>query len=71
MGAEVRVFGSIRVTLDGRTLEARDFGGRKPKQLLEILVLNGGRHVAKDRLAHLLWGDDLPLNAAGTLDMTG
>jgi DNA-binding SARP family transcriptional activator len=68
MRAEVRVFGSIRVTVDGQTLRARDFGGRKPKQLLEILVLGGDRHVAKERLANLLWGDDLPLNAAGALE---
>ena len=68
MRAEVRVFGSICVTTDGRTLGARDFGGRKPKQLLEILVLSGGRHVAKERLAHLLWGEELPLSAAGALE---
>jgi DNA-binding SARP family transcriptional activator len=68
MGAEVRVFGSVRVTVDGHTLGAKDFGGRKPKQLLEILVLSSGRHVAKDRLAHLLWGEDLPHHAAGSLE---
>jgi DNA-binding SARP family transcriptional activator len=68
MRAEVRVFGSIRVAMDGHTLGARDFGGRKPKQLLEILVLSSDRHVAKERLAHLLWGDDLPLNATGALE---
>jgi DNA-binding SARP family transcriptional activator len=68
MGAEVRIFGSVRVTVDGTTLGAKDFGGRKPKQLLEILVLNSGRHVAKDRLAHLLWGDELPRHAQGSLE---
>src|SRR5215210_3588454 len=68
MKPEVRVFGSIRVTTDGQTLGARDFGGRKPKQLLEILVLWNGRHVAKERLAHLMWGDELPVNAAGSLE---
>jgi DNA-binding SARP family transcriptional activator len=68
MKAEIRLFGSIRVTIDGQTLGARDFGGRKPKQLLEILVLRNGRHVAKERLAHLVWGDKLPVNAAGSLE---
>jgi DNA-binding SARP family transcriptional activator len=68
MRAEVRVFGSVRVTLEGNTLGPKDFGGRKPKQLLEILVLSSGRYVAKDRLAHLLWGEDLPHHAAGSLE---
>jgi len=68
MGAEVRVFGSIVVTMEGQRLGPRDFGGRKPKQLLEILVLSSGRYVPKDRLAHLLWGEDLPNDAAGSLE---
>jgi DNA-binding SARP family transcriptional activator len=67
MGAEVRLFGSIRVSVDGQLLGPRDFGGRKPKQLLEILALSSGRYVAKDRLAHLLWGENLPHDAAGSL----
>lgn len=68
MATEVRLFGSVRVTVDGHRLTSKDFGGRKPKQLLEILVLNGGRFVPKDQLAHLLWGDALPQSAAGSLE---
>lgn len=68
MTTEVFVFGSLRVVVDGRRLSARDFGGRKPKQLLEILVLNSGRFVPKDQLAHLLWGDALPNSASGSLE---
>ena len=68
MPTEVRVFGSVHVTVDGRRLTAKDFGGRKPKQLLEILVLSSGRYVSKDQLAHLLWGDALPQNASGSLE---
>ncbi len=68
MTTQVFVFGSLRVVVDGRRLTARDFGGRKPKQLLEILVLSSGRYVPKDQLAHLLWGDDLPHSASGSLE---
>jgi len=68
MPTEVRVFGSVHVTVDGRRLTAKDFGGRKPKQLLEILVLSSGRYVSKDQLAHLLWADALPQNASGSLE---
>lgn len=68
MTTQVFVFGSLRVVVDGHELGARDFGGRKPKQLLEILVLNSGRFVPKDLLAHLLWGDALPNSASGSLE---
>jgi len=68
MSTQVHVLGSLRVVVDGRRLTARDFGGRKPKQLLEILVLNSGRFVPKDQLAHLLWGDALPNSASGSLE---
>jgi pimeloyl-ACP methyl ester carboxylesterase/DNA-binding SARP family transcriptional activator len=52
----------------GRTLRARDFGGVKPKQILEILLIERGRPVSKFRLAQLVWGDDLPANVAGTIE---
>lgn len=68
MSTEVRLFGSIQVTCGDRRLGAGDFGGRKPKQLLEILVLHGGRYVAKDQLTELLWGGRLPANANGALE---
>lgn len=66
---DVRLFGSLTVsTPDGRVLGARDFGGRKPKQLFEILALHHGRHVPKDQLADLLWGDRLPRNINSALE---
>ena len=68
MRSEVRLFGSFTVDNGGHPLTAQEFGGRKPKQLLEILALRAGRHVPKDRLARLLWGDRMPLNACGSLE---
>jgi DNA-binding SARP family transcriptional activator/tetratricopeptide (TPR) repeat protein len=63
-----RLFGSIAIETDGRTLGPRDFGGIKPKQLLEILLVERGRAVSKDRLADLLWGEALPENVPATLE---
>ena len=56
----VRMFGPIELDIAGTTLGPRDFGGTKPKQLLEILLLGPDRLATKDRLADLLWGDRLP-----------
>ena len=55
---QVQLFGSIRIELGERRLEARSFGGRKPKQLLEILLLRRGHPVSADELAMLLWPGD-------------
>ena len=65
----VRLLGGLEVALaGGAVLGPRDFGGAKPKQIFEILVLGRGRPVSKDRLAELLWGDDPPRNVAATLE---
>src|ERR1700759_3002345 len=64
---EIRLFGSITVGHAGRTLGARDFGGSRPKQVLEILLAARGRPVPVDRLADLLWGERLPDNFAASI----
>ncbi len=64
----VRLFGPLEIEIDGRTLGPRDFGGIKPKQVLEILLVERGRAVAKERIADLLWGSDLPRNVSATLE---
>ena len=64
---EIRLFGSIAVGHAGRTLGPRDFGGRRPKQVLEILLAARGRPVPVDRLAELLWGERLPDNFAASI----
>jgi DNA-binding SARP family transcriptional activator len=63
----VRMLGPLEV--DGaRRLGPRDFGGIKPRQLLELLLAARGRAVPKERLAELLWGDAQPRDAAATLE---
>jgi DNA-binding SARP family transcriptional activator len=51
-----------------RTLRGADFGGLKPRGLLELLLLARGRTVSKEQLADHLWGDTPPRNIAGTLE---
>jgi DNA-binding SARP family transcriptional activator len=63
----IRLFGSLLVESGARRLGPRDFGGVKPKQVLEILLTARGRGVPKDRIAELLWARDLPQNVTGAL----
>jgi pimeloyl-ACP methyl ester carboxylesterase/DNA-binding SARP family transcriptional activator len=64
----VRLFGPIEVRVGLQRLGPRDFGGVKPKQLLEALLLHRGRPLAKDRLAEMIWGDARPKNMAATIE---
>ena len=64
---EVRLFGSIAVQIDGRTLGPRDFGGTRPKQVLEILLSARGSPVPVDHIAENLWGERLPTNYAASI----
>ena len=63
----IRLFGPLEIKMGDRTLGPRDLGGARPKQVLEILLSARGRRVPTDRLADLLWGEDLPQDAAGSL----
>ena len=49
-------------------LRAHDLGGPKPRQILEILLLNFGHPVSKDRLIDLLWGDTPPQEAVTSVE---
>jgi pimeloyl-ACP methyl ester carboxylesterase/DNA-binding SARP family transcriptional activator len=64
----VRLFGPIEVRINMRCLGPRDFGGVKPKQLLEALLIQRGRPVAKDQLAEMIWGDSPPRKVAATIE---
>lgn len=64
----ISMFGTLAVAAGGARLGPRDFGGVKPKQVLEILLAARGRPVPKDRLAEYLWSDSLPQNVSATLE---
>ena len=63
----IRAFGSIAVEHGGATLGPRDFGGGRPKQLLEILLAARGSPVPVDRIAEMLWPDRVPGNFAASI----
>lgn len=62
------MFGYLSVRDGDRRLGPSDFGGRKPKQLLELLLLARGRLVSKEVLGEALWPANAPKNVAATLD---
>ncbi|GAA3614790.1 BTAD domain-containing putative transcriptional regulator [Kineosporia mesophila] len=59
-----RVLGPVEVAHDGRPV---DLGGPKQRLVLTVLLLEAGRVVSIDRLAHLLWGEDPPSTAVATI----
>ncbi|HEX6551524.1 MAG TPA: BTAD domain-containing putative transcriptional regulator [Ktedonobacteraceae bacterium] len=64
----IRLLGTLEIEDGVRRLGPGDFGGRKPKQLLEILLTERGKVVSKDRIADLLWPEELPQDASATID---
>ena len=64
----VRLFGAIEVRVGSQRLGPRDFGGVKPKQLFEALLVQRGRALAKDQLAEMIWGEALPRKVAATIE---
>lgn len=64
----VRVLGPIEVRRGDRVLTSRELGGPKQRQILEILLLQLGTPVSKDRLVELLWADRPPAAALQNLE---
>jgi DNA-binding SARP family transcriptional activator len=63
----IRLFGSIALEHGEHRLGPRDFGGRRPKQVLEILLAARGGPVPVERLAEMLWGERVPGNFAASI----
>jgi len=63
----IRLFGQLSIEDDSRRVGPTDLGGTRPKQVLEILLAARGRRVTTDRLTDLVWGDDRPQDAVGSL----
>ena len=63
---EIRLFGSLEVVVDGRTLPV---AGQSERSLLAALACSAGRVVAFDRLIDDLWGEDLPANPTNALQV--
>jgi DNA-binding NarL/FixJ family response regulator/DNA-binding SARP family transcriptional activator len=65
---DIRILGPLRIRRGGAVLEASGLGGPKPRQILEILLLNLGMPVSKDRLIEILWAGRPPAEALPTLE---
>ncbi|UXM93610.1 response regulator [Paenarthrobacter sp. JL.01a] len=65
---QIRMFGPLAVHRGDTELSANDLGGPKPRQVLEILLLNFGIAVSKARLMDLLWEGNQPAVALPTLE---
>jgi DNA-binding SARP family transcriptional activator len=63
----IKLIGAMSADVEGRSLSATELGGR-PRQVLELLALEAGGPVAKERLADLLWEGHPPASSVGTLE---
>ncbi|MCW2761056.1 MAG: hypothetical protein JWR85_1257 [Marmoricola sp.] len=63
----VRVLGTSQVVLGEEPAAAGELGARKPRSVLAALALRLGSDVPPDTLVRLVWGDDAPRGAHGTL----
>ncbi|MFT4471570.1 AfsR/SARP family transcriptional regulator [Arthrobacter sulfonylureivorans] len=68
MPVSVQMIGNLRITRGNTVLTAEKLGGPKPRQVLEILLLNVGSPMSKDRLVDMLWGGRAPGEALATLE---
>lgn len=64
----IRLLGTLRISDGQGALDARELGGVKPRQVLEILALHHGSPVSKARLADLLWPGRGPGDNLATLE---
>ncbi|QHK20090.1 response regulator [Pseudarthrobacter psychrotolerans] len=65
---DVRIIGPLRIQRGDAALGYGELGGPKPRQILELLLLNLGAPVSKDRLIHILWAGQAPPEALPTLE---
>lgn len=64
----MQLIGTLRIQRGDVVLGAHQLGGPKPRQILEILLLQLGTPVSKDRLIELLWGRNPTPEALATLE---
>lgn len=65
---KISVFGPLTIRRGNTELSANNLGGPKPRQVLEILLMNFGSAVSKTRIMDLLWGGNHPAAALPTLE---
>lgn len=65
---DARIIGPLRIRRGDVVLGYGELGGPKPRQILELLLLNLGAPVSKDRLIDILWAGQAPPEALPTLE---
>jgi DNA-binding SARP family transcriptional activator len=65
--ADVRLLGRFAVLTGGGPVPTSAFGGRKTRQLLQVLAVHHDRHVSHDALAEALWPHAPPADPAANL----
>ena len=65
---EANIIGPLRIRRGETVLGYGELGGPKPRQILELLLLNLGAPVSKDRLIDILWAGQAPPEALPTLE---
>jgi DNA-binding SARP family transcriptional activator len=65
---EVRALGTLQVVDGSHLLGPDGLGGRKPKQVLAVLLAARGHPVTKERLVDALWGEQPPRHPIATLE---
>jgi SARP family transcriptional regulator, regulator of embCAB operon len=65
---EILALGALEVRDHGGRLGPADLGGRKPKQVLELLVAADGKPAPKEQLIDRLWGEQPPRHPVPTLE---
>jgi DNA-binding SARP family transcriptional activator len=65
---QIHLLGSTVAVVADRRTAGRDFGGVKPRRLLELLALTPGKPVSKGQLAELLWDGEPPRSWVTTLE---
>src|SRR4051794_35571605 len=65
-GLRIELLGPVEAHLGGRAVP---LGGQRPRALLAVLALTGGRVITVDRLIDELWGDEPPARARESLQM--
>ena len=68
---DIRTFGGFQVLRDGRTpITGKHWGGRRPKLLLQAIVVHGLREIPKDILIDDLWPESTPQAALQNFKVT-
>ena len=63
-GLRIGLLGDLTASYNGAVL---DLGGPRQRAVLALLVLDRGRSVSAERIAHALWEDEPPASAFATL----